>query len=230
MSERSDMSKATLNAGLWSLLAALALAAGCNFAPKSPCPRWPKPPAYKETNDWKTAEPADAVIKGKWWEMFNDPQLNALEEQVAISNQTVVGALENFLAARAVAEQARSQLYPTVTVDPGFLDQTSPQRGRFRHLLRQFIDRSRQQRRRQHRLRSYTLPLDASWEPDLWGSIRNTVGGQRLRGPGQRRATGKHAPDRAGGIGGGFLPTPRPGRIDRTCTTARSRITGTRWR
>ncbi len=176
MSERSDMSKATLNAGLWSLLAALALAAGCNFAPKYAVPPVAKPPAYKETNDWKTAEPADAVIKGNWWEMFNDPQLNALEEQSAISNQTVVGALENFLAARAVAVQARTQLYPTVTVDPE-VSWTKPPRNAGGSVISSGSSSTAvgSSGGGNTVFRSYTLPLDASWEPDLWGSIRNTA-------------------------------------------------------
>jgi len=114
------MSKPRLKACGWSLLAALALAAGCNFAPTYTVPPVAAPPAYKETNGWKTAEPSDAAIKGLWWEMFNDPQLNNLEEQVVVSNQSIVAALENFLAARAVAKQARSQLFPTVTADPAF--------------------------------------------------------------------------------------------------------------
>ena len=112
------MSKATLKAVLWSWPAALALAAGCNFAPKYSVPTVATPPAYKETNGWKTAQPSDAALKGKWWEMFNDSNLNALEDQVTLSNQSIAAALENFLAARAVAKQARSALFPTVSTDP----------------------------------------------------------------------------------------------------------------
>jgi NodT family efflux transporter outer membrane factor (OMF) lipoprotein len=160
------MSKATLKAGSWSLLAALALAAGCNFAPKYTVPPVATPPVYKETNDWKTAEPADAVIKGKWWEMFNDPQLNALEDQVVISNQNIVAALENFLAARAVAKQARSQLFPTVTGDPAVTrGQASSNGGGSAGGASSTGGKL---------YSAYALPLDASWEPDLWGSIRNT--------------------------------------------------------
>jgi NodT family efflux transporter outer membrane factor (OMF) lipoprotein len=161
------MSKATLKAASWSLLAALALAAGCNFAPKYTVPTVATPPAYKETDGWKTAEPSDAVIKGQWWQMFDDPQLNTLEDQVVVSNQNIVAALENFLAARAVAKQANSQLFPTVTADPsvtraqassnggGAIGGASSAGGNL--------------------YSAYALPLDASWEPDLWGSIRNTV-------------------------------------------------------
>jgi len=164
------MSKGIKKAVSWSLLASLALAAGCNFAPKYSPPPLAAPVAYKETNNWKVAEPSDGVIKGKWWEMFNDPQLNQLEEQVTVSNQTIIAALDNFLVARAAAKQARSELYPTVSATPS-LTKTRPSRNQGTATVpgasgghggnRIFSD--------------YVLPLDASWEPDLWGSIRNTV-------------------------------------------------------
>ena len=105
----------------WLLPSAFLLfLAGCNLAPRYQQPSVQTPPAFKETNGWKLAQPSDGVIKGRWWEMFNDPQLNALEAQVAISNQNIVMALENFLAARAVVKEARSAYYPTVGVDPSF--------------------------------------------------------------------------------------------------------------
>jgi NodT family efflux transporter outer membrane factor (OMF) lipoprotein len=160
------MSKATLKACLGSLL--VALAAGCNFAPKYTVPPMAiMPAAYKETNGWKTAEPADAAIKGQWWEMFNDPQLNGLEDQVCLSNQTIVNALENFLAARAVAKQARSQLLPTVTADPSYNKGKASANGG--NSIGGAPSTGGQN------YSSYSLPADASWEPDLWGSIRNTV-------------------------------------------------------
>jgi NodT family efflux transporter outer membrane factor (OMF) lipoprotein len=171
------MSKATLKAASWSLLAAMALAAGCNFAPKYTVPPVATPPAYKETNGWKTAEPSDALIKGKWWEMFNDPQLNALEEQVNVSNQTIVAALETFLAARAVAVQARTQLYPTVTAEPS-VSWTKPSANSGASSTSSSSSSTvvgGGGSGKNSVFRSYILPLDASWEPDFWGSIRNTV-------------------------------------------------------
>ena len=161
------MSKPRLKACGWSLLAALALAAGCNFAPTYTVPPVAAPPAYKETNGWKTAEPSDAAIKGRWWEMFNDPQLNNLEEQVVVSNQSIVAALENFLAARAVAKQARAGLFPTVTADPSATrGQASANGGGAAGGAAGAGGKLYSE---------YALPLDASWEPDLWGSIRNTL-------------------------------------------------------
>jgi len=167
------MSKATVNAFFWSLPAALALAAGCNFAPKYTVPPVAAPPAYKETNDWKTAEPSDAALKGKWWEIFNDAKLNALEDQVTVSNQSIIAALENFLAARAVAKQARSTLFPTVTADPSASRTQPSSNGAGTAGSSGVAGGSSGGGGKLYS--AYALPLDASWEPDLWGSIRNTV-------------------------------------------------------
>jgi len=149
-------------------LACLVLFAGCSFAPKYSKPSVQTPAAFKEltpaqskeTDGWKTAEPKDDMIRGRWWEVFHEPELNALEGQVAVSNQTVAVALANFLAARAVVKQARSQYFPTVTASPS-------------------VTRSRQSSQSSPPTSStfteYSLPFDASWELDFWGRIRNTV-------------------------------------------------------
>lgn len=154
------------------------LLSGCNFAPKYKRPETPAPTAYKELtpetaqqlDGWKTAEPNDHALRGKWWELFNDPQLNALEEQVSISNQTVVAALANFFASRAIVKQNRSQYFPTGTFDPS-------------------VTRSRQSLLRTNvrtngavpTLTEYSMMLDASWEPDFWGRVRNTVRASRYQ-------------------------------------------------
>ena len=95
----------------------LVLFTGCSFAPKYAKPSVQTPAAFKEmtpaqssaTEGWKTAEPMDNMLRGQWWEMFHEPELNAFESQVNVSNQTVAVALANFLAARAVVKQSRSQ-------------------------------------------------------------------------------------------------------------------------
>jgi NodT family efflux transporter outer membrane factor (OMF) lipoprotein len=151
-----------------SALAVLALLNGCNLAPAYHSPVVQTPPAFKETNGWQLAQPSDGVIKGNWWEMFNDPPLNTLEEQVAVSNQNVVAALENFLAARALVKEARSAYYPTVSVDPSVSKshQTTSGANGLSSGSTTFTQVNYSQ---------YALPLDASWEPDLWGMVRNTV-------------------------------------------------------
>jgi NodT family efflux transporter outer membrane factor (OMF) lipoprotein len=144
-------------------LAVLVLISGCNLAPKYNPPTVATPPAFKETNGWKQAQPSDGVLKGKWWEMFNDPRLDALEEQVAISNQNVVAALQNFFAARDLVKEARSAYYPTVGVDPSI---TKTKVGR---AVPSLLNAPQQA------YTTYELPAEASWEPDLWGTVRNTV-------------------------------------------------------
>jgi len=161
------------------------LLAGCSFAPRYRKPATPTPVAFKEltpetakeVDGWKTAEPNDASLRGQWWKVFNDAELNALEDQVNISNQTVAAALANFLSARAIVKQNRSQFFPALTANPS-------------------VTRSRQASRTSTSSRSsgsgsggfspgpntfteYSLPIDASWEPDLWGRVRNLTRASR---------------------------------------------------
>jgi NodT family efflux transporter outer membrane factor (OMF) lipoprotein len=109
------------------------LLAGCN-----PAPRYAKPPAttpvafkeaipteFKEGGGWKIAQPGDDKLGGNWWTVYSDPQLSALEEKVATSNQTVLQAEANFRAARALVVSSRSQLFPTLTAGPGYTNARS---------------------------------------------------------------------------------------------------------
>ena len=151
-------------------LLGLFLFKSCDKAPKYAQPSVATPAAYKEippdffkeTKDWKFAKPADAVIRGKWWEMFNDTQLNGLEEQLNSANQNIALADANFRAARAIVKESRSQYFPTVTTSPSIIAsrQSSATRSNF-SAGRVNVN--------------YTLPFDATWEPDFWGRIRNTV-------------------------------------------------------
>ena len=100
------------------------------------------PPAYKEltpenlkdTDGWKVAQPSDATLRGKWWEIFGDPQLNSLEDQVSVSNQNIAAATATFLAARALVKQARAQYYPTVGVNPS-ITYSRPSHGAIRRSI-----------------------------------------------------------------------------------------------
>lgn len=148
----------------------------CVVGPKYNRPSVQTPPAFKELATpvadaaaWKTAQPKDDAIRGKWWEIYNDPQLNQLEEKAATSNQNIAAGAANFLAARALVRQARSQYFPTVTSNPSIINsRPSPaQLGALQSgtssgiALKSYTD--------------YSLPFDASWEPDLWGRVRNGV-------------------------------------------------------
>src|SRR5689334_25108172 len=88
------------------------LGCGCQVGPKYRTPPAPVPVAFKEPppDGWKLAQPADGELKGKWWEMFGDPGLNALEEQVGISNRNVLAAEAQYRQARAAVRVARSGL------------------------------------------------------------------------------------------------------------------------
>jgi NodT family efflux transporter outer membrane factor (OMF) lipoprotein len=143
-----------------AVVACLWLVAGCNFAPTYEKPGVETPETFKEA--WKTAEPSDANIRGKWWEAFHEPDLDALEAQAAISNQSVAVAAANFAAARAVVNQAQSQYFPTVMASPSAAKSRQPVQNSSGTLSS--VTRT-----------AYALPFDASWELDFWGRIRNTV-------------------------------------------------------
>ncbi|MGA9206538.1 MAG: TolC family protein, partial [Terriglobales bacterium] len=160
------------------LAVTLCLLAGCVVGPKYHRPSAETPAAYKEltpadfknTEGWKVAQPKDDTLRGKWWEIFNDPQLNALEEKVNVSNQNIAAAAASFLAARALVKEARSQLFPTVTANPAITVQrpsATVSAGR--------TEGSSSQSSSTGTFTDYTLPFDATWQPDLFGRIRNTV-------------------------------------------------------
>src|SRR3984957_10158033 len=103
--------------GLIFLLAVFLLG-GCTVGPNYVRPKAEVPTDYKENKDWKVAQPSAEAIKGKWWEVYQDTQLNTLEEKVDVSNQSLKAAEAQFLQARAAVRVSRSNLYPTVTANP----------------------------------------------------------------------------------------------------------------
>src|SRR5580704_2253116 len=160
--------------------ALLFLLSGCVVGPKYHPPSTQAPAAvYKEsptqftdTGDWTVAQPADAKMRGKWWEIFNDSELNALEEQLNINNQNIKQFFEDFMAARAIVREAHAQYFPTLTTVPSFSrSRTSG------NLNTTPVNTAGTGGASTPQLQStlYSLPLEASWEPDLWGKVRNTV-------------------------------------------------------
>src|SRR5215472_6334585 len=109
-----------MRARLNFIAAAFLLTTSCAVGPKYSRPLTPMTPVFKELppgdDQWKASTPRDGEIKGKWWEIFNDPQLNALEESVVISNQSIKLAEANFRAARAAIALNRAGYYPTIGV------------------------------------------------------------------------------------------------------------------
>src|SRR4051812_16776469 len=152
-------------------LAALLLAS-CTVGPKYSKPSLPSTPAYKEAppqsfKEWKPAQPSDAVLRGKWWEIFSDPQLNSLEEQIEPSNLNLKIAEERFRQARAAVKYNRSFQYPTISTNPSMSSlQSSANRPNFNSTLAKSTG-------------DFVLPLDLSYELDFWGRVRRTVSAAR---------------------------------------------------
>ena len=144
---------------------ALAVLSGCRVGPNYVQPSVPPaPPSFKETpSSWKQATPQDQLPKGKWWEIYGDQKLNSLEEKIAVSNQTLKVSYQQYMSARALVQQARSQLFPTLAVQPsGTRTQLSQNRPTFTTLSpNQYSD--------------IALTGDISYEVDLWGQVRRTV-------------------------------------------------------
>jgi NodT family efflux transporter outer membrane factor (OMF) lipoprotein len=136
---------------VWGTAGWLLLSSACMIGPKYQRPGAPAPPAFKEAPPagWKEAQPNDGALRGQWWKVYNDPRLDALEDQVSISNQNVLAAEAQFRAAKAAVSVARGGLFPTATAAP------SGTRSRTGGL--------------------YTIPVDVAWQIDIWGSIRRGV-------------------------------------------------------
>ena len=135
---------------------------GCAVGPDYVKPSAPTPASYKEMKDWKEAQPREGVIRGKWWEMFNDPGLNALEEQVNISNQNVAAAEAQFRQARALVQASRAAYFPTVSAGPSYTRSRSSSNTVSGSSSSGYIS-------------EYLLSFDASWELDIWGKVRRSV-------------------------------------------------------
>jgi NodT family efflux transporter outer membrane factor (OMF) lipoprotein len=171
----------TFAASLCAALLSLTLA-GCVVGPKyhAPAPQAPAP-TYKESPEqvkdggsWTVAQPADAKLRGKWWETFNDPELNALEEELNINNQNIKQSFEDFMEARALVREARSQYFPTLSVAPSVSHSRSSANLGTNVVTTTGTGTGTTTTSRLQST-NYSLPLEASWEPDLWGKVRNTV-------------------------------------------------------
>jgi NodT family efflux transporter outer membrane factor (OMF) lipoprotein len=160
---------------------------GCTVGPKYHPPAIQPPPAFKEapppgptsnppqaqqsnapkdntTETWTVAQPADAKIRGDWWAIFNEPELNDLESQLNINNQNLKLYFENYMEARALVGEARAQYFPTVNFGPSYSRAKSS--GNLSSSSAFNTGQTSQ---------IYSLPIDISWTPDLFGRIRSQV-------------------------------------------------------
>lgn len=147
-----------------ALALSLLLVTACNMGPKYKRPDMPEKPvgAYKENvagsdeaqeGGWRMASPSDELLRGKWWETFGEPDLNALEARLVLDNQNIKVQFEAYMAARAAVRANISQLYPQVSVGAGATDRGTSNGD----------------------IATFNLPLNVTWEPDLFSRIRNTV-------------------------------------------------------
>ena len=169
---------------LFSSAIAALFVSGCSVGPKyhQPAATVQAPPlSYKEiptpTQDsggWKIAQPQDAMLHGKWWEIYNDPELNSLEDQLDVNNQNIKQSFENFMEARTLVAQARAQLYPTLSVGPTYT--YSHPSGNLKNTIGTTgASGSTSNKGSTPNSELATLPFSASWVPDLWGRVRNLI-------------------------------------------------------
>ncbi len=144
-----------------AILASL-LCSACRVGPQYQRPTTPMPVALKEltgNDQWRMATPSDDLIKGNWWEIFGDPQLNRLEELVNVNNQNIKQAEAQFRLARAAVAGNRANYYPTIGSSPSITQSdVGSNRGGAGGTSQIF-----------------SLPAIATWEPDLWGRVRLSV-------------------------------------------------------
>ena len=148
----------------WLLAMASLQFTGCTVGPKYHPPVVPAPPAYKELGDWKPAQPNDQNLGGSWWTIFQDPQLDALELQVNVSNQNLKAAEAQFRQARAALRYSRADYYPTVTAAPSATrTRVSANRPPPNSIFNGIT------------YNDFVLPFDISYQADVWGRVRRNV-------------------------------------------------------
>lgn len=123
-----------------------------------------KPPPNPPNGSWKQAQPSDGQLKGKWWELYGDAQLNALEEKIAVSNQSLKAAVEQYFQAREQVRVVRANYYPTLQAGPSVSrTRESYNQPNTVHGVTDF------------QYNTFSLQGQVSWEPDLWGAVRRSV-------------------------------------------------------
>jgi NodT family efflux transporter outer membrane factor (OMF) lipoprotein len=148
--------------GLFAVFPAMFLLAGCAVGPKYKTPTVPAPPAYKEMGNWKSAQPSDQSLVGNWWEIFQDAQLNALEQQINVSNQNLKAAVARYQEARGALRYARADYYPTI----GAAASATRQR---------YSDNRPGSAARGTTFNDFVLPVDLSYQVNAWGRVSKNV-------------------------------------------------------
>ena len=164
LSEKPTVRRSIERPGKCLPLAVVCLLSACMVGPnyvKPPAAEMPV--AFKGAELWKSAQPQDGVIRGKWWEVFEDPALNALEHRIEISNQNLAAAEAQFRQARALVQVARSGYFPTVSAGASAMRYRNSQNVPTNTPA--FVGPNN----------NFALSFDATWEPDIWGRVRRLV-------------------------------------------------------
>ncbi len=144
------------------------LASGCAVGPAYQRPSTPDVLAYKEAGDWVTAAPADALERGPWWQLFNDPVLNELAARVEVSNQNIAAAVAAYAQARALVAEQRAGLFPSITLGGGAT--RSGNGGGTANANTNVAAGNRSSS-------NFQANLGAAWEPDVWGRLQSIGNG-----------------------------------------------------
>ena len=151
---------------LASAVSVSALLAGCAVGPNYQRPPAPAPPSYKTEGPWRVAAPKDSIPKGAWWEIFQDNELNAYEQQLLKANQSLIAAQDRLYQARALARVATAGYFPQMSTDP---NATRERISANRPLVSVIAPRSPITQS------IYEIPFLVSYEPDLFGKVKRTV-------------------------------------------------------
>lgn len=141
---------------------------GCALGPDYVRPAVDAPTAFKELDGWKTAQPRDHELRGKWWEAYQDPALDALEQQITLSNQNLAQAEARFRQARALVQSARAGLFPTIA---GSASATRTSGAGGRGIQNPALGGAVAG----GAVNNHALSVDANWEVDVWGRVRRTI-------------------------------------------------------
>lgn len=157
------MKRSCLNTGMGAALTLVFCVTGCTVGPNYRRPSAPTTPEFKTVAGWQPAQPADQQLRGHWWEVYGDSELNALEDKVSVSNQSLKVAMTQYTQARAMVQYQRANYFPFLSAgaDVTRLRESENRATYFPGIKNQYND--------------FSLPLDVTWEPDIWGRVRRTV-------------------------------------------------------
>ncbi|HVC90480.1 MAG TPA: efflux transporter outer membrane subunit [Acidobacteriaceae bacterium] len=156
------MKRRYTNAGIRTALALVVCVTGCTVGPNYHRPTAPATPAFKEAAGWQPAQPSDQQLRGHWWEIYDDPELNALEEKVSVSNQSLKVTITQYTQARAMVKYQRANYFPFLSGSAGATRVRGSENRTFYFATK-------------NEYNDFSLPLNVTWEPDIWGRVRRTV-------------------------------------------------------